>query len=407
LIRMEIRLSREPTLYRARYLVPIIEKPLENGALITVEGRIIDVGPYEEVKRGHLGPEQDLGEVALLPAFVNAHTHLELSALKWRLTPSGSFVSWVKNLLRIRGSIRPEEFVKTAQEALKAMWHEGIGLLGDHGNTGLSISLLRESPFTAVFFREVIDFQGKSPLKDYLKDHLDDPKITFSLAPHAPYTVSPLLLQAIKAWTKKYNLPFSLHVAESPEEVEFLLTGEGPIRELLEGRGQWSSSFVAPGLRPVFYLDRLGILDGDTICVHLSQASEEELTLLAERRARPCICLRSNTFLGVGVPRLPLMLELGLKPCLGTDSLASNDKLSILAEMATVHRFFPEISPEIILKMATLWGAEALKQKGAGYIAPGARADLLICPIPEGLPSKELFSFLITQPAEQLGRLYG
>ncbi len=404
---MEIRLSREPTLYRARYLIPVIGRPLENGALISVEGRIIDVGPYTKVKKGHLGPEQDLGEVALLPALVNVHTHLELSALKWRLTPSGSFVSWVKNLLRVRSNIKAEEFVKAARQALKSMWHEGIGLLGDHGNTGLSISLLRESPLTAVFFREVIDFQGKSSLKDYLKDHLNDPKITFSLAPHAPYTVSPLLLQAIKAWTKKYNLPFSLHVAESPEEVEFLMTGKGPIRELLEGRGQWSASFVAPGLRPVKYLDRLGILDEDTICVHLSQATEKEISLLSRRRARPCICLRSNTFLGVGIPKVNLMLKLGLKPCLGTDSLASNDKLSILAEMATVHRFFPEISPEIIFKMATIWGAEALKQQGIGYIAPGARADLLIYQLPQRVPLKDLFSCIVTQPPEQLGRLYG
>ena len=404
---MEIHLSREPTLYRARYLITLKGPLLEDGAIITTEGRIVEAGKFHEVKRGFQGPWRDLGEVVIFPAFVNAHTHLELSALKWRLTPSSSFVSWVKNLLRIRNCLKPEEFVKAAREALQNMWREGIGLLGDHGNTGLSASLLRESPFLAVFFREVIDFQGKGSLKDYLKDHLNDPKITFSLAPHAPYTVSPLLLQAIKAWTRKYRLPFSLHVAESPEEVEFLLTGKGPIRELLETRGQWSSSFVPPGKRPVFYLDHLGVLDKDTICVHLSQAGPEELECLARKGARPCICLRSNTFLGVGVPNVPLMLKLGLKPCLGTDSLASNDKLSILAEMATVYRFFPEIAPETILKMATLWGAEALKQKNSGHIAPGARADLLFFPVPEEIKAQELEAFLITQPPEHLSRLYG
>ena len=402
---MEIRLSKEPTLYRARLLEPVVEAPVEDGAVITAEGRVLEAGPYHLVKKGFLGPETDLGEVVLMPALVNVHTHLELSALKWRLTPTGSFVGWVKSLLRARGEIAPEEHLKATEAAVKALWREGTGLVGDHGNTGLSVSFLREAPFESVFFREVIDFKGKSSLKEYLRENLGEGRVTFSLAPHAPYTVSPLLMQAIKGWTRRYRLPFSLHVAESPEEVEFLETGGGPIRELLEERGQWPASFVPPGKRPVFYLDHLGVLDEETICVHLSQATEEELALLARRGAKPCLCLRSNTFLGVGVPKVSLMLELGLKPSLGTDSLASNDRLSVFAEMATVFRFFPEIPPEIILKMGTLWGAQALKKKALGHLAPGARADLLI--IPYAGKKEGLREWLVTRAPERVGRLYG
>ncbi len=401
---MEIRLSKDPTLYRARFLDPVVEPPIEDGAVITAGGMIVESGPYQRVKKGFFGPEQDLGDVLLLPALVNVHTHLELSCLKWRLTPTGSFVGWVKNLLRLRGQIRPEETVVAAQEALKEMWRRGISLLGDHGNTGLSVAVLREAPLDSVFFREVIDFRGKSTLKEYLKENLASGRVTYSLAPHAPYTVSPLLMQAIKSWTRKYGLPFSLHVAESPEEITFLKTGKGPIRELLAERGQWSASFVPPGLPPVFYLDQLGVLDQDTICVHLTQASSEELELLAQRGSRPCLCLRSNTFLGVGIPNVPLMLKLGLKPCLGTDSLASNDKLSIFAEMAAVAKFFPEIPADTILKMATIWGAQALKKKDRGLIVRDMRADLLVIPWGENLYERE---GLINHPPEQLGRLYG
>ncbi len=401
---MEIRLSKEPTLYRARYLEPVVKEPINDGAIITAQGYIADWGPYSLVKKGFLGPEEDLGETVLMPALVNVHTHLELSALKWRLTPSGSFVNWVKNLLRVRSQLKAEEFVEAAHQALKEMWREGIGLVGDHGNTGLSVSLLREAPLESVFFREVIDFKGKNSLKEYLKENLGDTKITFSLAPHAPYTVSPLLMQAIKGWTRKYRLPFSLHVAESPEEVEFLRTGRGPIRTLLEERGQWSASFVAPGLSPVAYLDSLGVIDQDTICVHLTQATAEELELLAQKGAKPCLCLRSNTFLGVGLPKVPQMIKLGLRPCLGTDSLASNDRLSIFAEMATLTKFFPTLAPETILRMATLWGAEALKKKNLGYIAKGAKADLLIIPWGAKDYKRER---LINNPPKQLGRLYG
>ncbi|WP_457755502.1 amidohydrolase family protein [Thermodesulfatator indicus] len=403
---MELRISKRPTLYRSKYLLPIIKEPVENGAIIAAEGLIIDSGPYKQVKKGFIGEEVDLGHSLLLPALVNAHTHIELSAFKWRLSPTSSFVSWIKKLIRLRQEITPEEYIKSARLGLKEMWQAGIGLIGDHGNTGLSVPLLKDSPFRAVFFREVIDFQGRTNLKEFLKDQLSDPKVVLSLAPHAPYTVSPILMQAIKKWTQKYRLPFSLHVAESPEEVEFLLHGKGPIKELLKERGQWPSSFVAPGLRPVFYLDRLEILDENTICVHLTQASSQELALLAKRKAKPCLCPRSNTFLGVGFPQVEEMLALGLEPCLGTDSLASNDYLSIFAEIAALKQYFPALSPDILLKMATWWGAKALKQKDMGYIDKGAIADLLILPA-EGEKLEHILEELVTKPPQQIGRLYG
>ncbi|NPB09628.1 MAG: amidohydrolase family protein [Thermodesulfobacteria bacterium] len=403
---MEIRISSEPTLYRAKFVVPVVADPIEDGALITSGREVWEVGPYKRVKKGFLGAEHDLGEVILMPSLVNVHTHLELSALKWRLTPSGSFVGWVKSLLRARSQISAGEAQKAAQEALKEMWHEGIGLVGDVGNTGLSIHLLREGPIPAVFFREVIDFTGRLNLKEFLKEGLEDEKITLSLAPHSPYTVSPVLLQAIKSWTRRFGLPFSIHVAESPEEVEFLLTGTGPIRLLLEERGQWNPNFKPPKMRPIPYLDRLKVLDAETICVHLVQVEGEEIEILARAQIKPCICLRSNTFLGVGIPPVPEMIEAGLKPCLGTDSLASNDRLSIFAEMETIHRFFPHISPKTIVLMGTLWGAEALKRPDLGGIWRGFRADLVALKLCEGTP-KDLYEYVITVPKGEIIRLYG
>ncbi len=403
---MEIKISTEPTLYRARYILPMSRPLLEDGALITSRRKILEVGPYKLLKRQFSGSEEDLGEVVLLPSFINVHTHLELSALKWRLTPSGSFVRWVKELLRAKAEIMADEAQKAIKEALKEMWHEGIGLVGDVGNTGLSIYFLKEGPLPAVFFREVIDFTGRTNLKEFLKEGLTYENITLSLAPHAPYTVSPVLLQAIKSWTRQYQLPFSIHVAESPEETEFLLKGSGPIKFLLEERGQWPSRFTPPGLRPVPYLERLGVLDSDTICVHLVQANKEEIQILARRKIKPCLCLRSNTFLGVGLPLVGEMLQAGLKPCLGTDSLASNDRLSILAEMETLHRFFPEIPSQTILLMGTLWGAEALKHHDLGAIEAGYRADLIGFEAP-GLQKEDVWDFLVAGSKGKFLRLYG
>ncbi len=402
---MDILVFREPTLYRAKFVLPIESPLIQDGAVITTKGRITAVGPYRELKKTFSGRLHDLGEMVLMPALVNAHTHLELSALKWRLTPSGSFITWVKNLIRKRTEISAEEVQQAAQQALDELWKEGIGLVGDVGNTGLTINLLREGPLRAVFFREVIDFKGRSSLKDFIKDQVRDKKILFSLSPHAPYTVSPVLLQAIKSWTRRFGLPFSLHVAESPEEVLFLKEGRGPIRLLLEEREQWNASFEAPKLGPVAYLERLGVLDADTICVHTVQVSEKDLEILAKRKARPCLCPRSNTFLGVGLPPVDKMLAAGLEPCLGTDSLASNDRLSIFAELETLARFFPTLPPEVFLKMATLWGAEALKNPSLGRLAPGARAEMIAFPA-DKINRDTVYEYVVSSE-KRLTRVYG
>ncbi len=402
---MDILVFREPTLYRAKFVLPIEGPLIQDGAVITTKGRITAVGPYQELKKTFSGRFHDLGEMVLMPALVNAHTHLELSALKWRLTPSGSFITWVKNLIRKRTEISAEEVQQAAQQALDELWKEGIGLVGDVGNTGLTINLLREGPLRAVFFREVIDFKGRSSLKDFIKDQVKDKKVLFSLSPHAPYTVSPVLLQAIKSWTRRFGLPFSLHVAESPEEVLFLKEGRGPIRLLLEEREQWNASFETPRLGPVAYLERLGVLDADTICVHTVQVSERDLEILAKHKARPCLCPRSNTFLGVGLPPVDKMLAAGLEPCLGTDSLASNDRLSIFAELETLARFFPTIPPEVFLKMATLWGAEALKNPSLGRLAPGARAEMIAFPA-DKINRDTIYEYVVSSE-KRLTRVYG
>ncbi|MBX6422433.1 amidohydrolase family protein [Thermosulfurimonas sp. F29] len=372
----EYPVSRKPVLFRARLILPMQGPPVENGAVAVERGRIVAVGPYSLLRRTFSGRSVDLGEVALLPALANAHTHLELSVLRFRLTPTGSFVTWVKSLLRKRAEFSLEEVRRAAGEALKELWREGVGLLGEVGNTGLTLALLREAPFFTVYFREIIDFRGTTELKDFLA-RFPEARMVYALSPHAPYTVSPVLIQAIKSWTRRRGRPFSIHVAESPEETLFLRDGSGPIRFLLEERGQFHPEFRAPGLSPVAYLDRLGVLDDRTICVHVVQVSPEDIEILARRRVRPCLCPRSNVFLGVGLPPLPDLLRAGLRPCLGTDSLASNDRLSILSEMEVLYYAYPEIPPETYFLMGTLWGAEALGRRDLGALAPGFRPEMI------------------------------
>jgi len=397
-------ISLTPHLFRARYVLPMKASPIEDGAVLVRGGRIVEVGPYRLLKKTFSGKTVDLSDLILLPVLFNLHTHLELSVLRFRLTPSGSFISWVKALIRKRAEFSIEETRKAATQALKELWREGIGIVGDIGNTGLTLPLLRESPFIGIYFREIIDFQGKNKLKNFLKGSFPNGRFLYSLSPHTPYTVSPLLIQAIKSWTRRAGLPLSIHVAESPEEILFLKDGSGPIRFLLEERGQWHAGFRAPGLSPVAYLERLGVLDEKTICVHVVQISDQDIETLSRHRVRPCLCPRSNIFLGVGLPPLPKLLRAGLKPCLGTDSLASNDRLSIFAEMEALYHAYPEVSPEIFFLMATLWGAEALGRSDLGGLFPGARAEMLALRSPA--TGKDLYRSLLENPKKIEVRLY-
>ncbi len=398
----------ELKIFRAKYIYPVSSPVIEDGIVATAKGRIIAVGPYRQLK--DLGVVFDLGEVVLMPALVNAHVHLELSALKWRLTPTGSFISWVKSLIKGRTEVGEDEAKEAAWQAVREMWHEGVGVIADIGNTPLALSALESSPVEGIFFREIINFRNGSREFNELVGLGRTPGIRISLSAHSPYTVSPLLLQAIKAWTRSRRSIFSIHVAECPEEVLFLKEGSGPIRFLLEERGQWNPSFRPPEMSPVAYLHSLGLLDQRTLCVHVVQVDLEDLELISRTGASVCLCPRSNTFLGVGLPPVERFLALGIRPALGTDSLASNDRLSIFAEMATVARFFPRIPPEEIIKMGTIYGARALGlERDWGSLEQGKRATFLSLRIDGlGLAAEDLAGFLTTSShPPELSWIYG
>lgn len=134
-----------------------------------------------------------------------------------------------------------------------------------------------------------------------MQDHDDGHNFTC----HAPYSTSAALLQSVKERAALLRRLYPLHVGESLDEVEFLATGHGPFRSFLEERGVWDGSFAVPGCGPVAYLERLGLLDELTLCVHCLHLDEAEIDLLARRRAGVCLCAGSNRFWGWGGPRWP------------------------------------------------------------------------------------------------------
>jgi len=406
-------------LHVARWVVPVSRPPIENGAIATFEGKIVGVGPASELRSSYPAEIKDYGDSILCPALINTHSHLELSPLRWRLSPSRSFVDWVRALIEARGLIRPEEWEPAICQAIKEMQENGIIAVGDVGNLDF-IPLFSSKkdgtwPFSGVFFQELVcpipnEAEGEIPLdapfvNGKITEPTDilEPSFHYAFSAHAPYSVAPSVLKAIKAWDQSHGMPFPIHVAESEEEIEFLQGGHGPLRELLKEKGHWPLNYDLPKASPVRYLETLGLLDRHTVCVHCVQVDRDDISILAKTGAGVCLCPRSNVFLGVGMAPVEELHASGIPLALGTDSLASNDRLSIFAEMASLSKLAPGLSPEAIFRAGTYGGARALGiSEELGSLARGKTATFLA--VKSGpIGNKDVLEFLVHEGYKGLG----
>ena len=187
------------------------------------------------------------------------------------------------------------------------------------------------------------------------------PGVAFTVAAHAPYSTSPPLVAEIAR--RRREAPLAIHLGESPEEIEFLRTGRGPFRELLEELGAWHPAWQPPECDPVEYLSRLGYLQRGVLAVHAVHLSDDALARLADAGAVVVTCPRSNEWVGAGLPRVSHFYAAGLPVAIGTDSLASAPTLNLFDELAELRRIAPDVAASALLDSATRQGARAL---GAG-----------------------------------------
>jgi cytosine/adenosine deaminase-related metal-dependent hydrolase len=209
-------------------------------------------------------------------------------------------------------------------------------------------------------------------------------RVRATLAAHAPYSVAPLVFRAIRqAASRDPFAPISVHLSESAEEVEFIRTGGGPWRRLLEDLGVWDPAWVPPGGSPVKFLDESGFLDGRVLAVHGVQMTANDLERLVARGTTLVTCPRSNGHTGAGAPPIADFYKSGVQVAIGTDSLASSPDLNVFAELATMRALAPQVPAATLIDSATRQGARALGFDGDyGTIEPGKSARLLAIDIP-------------------------
>jgi cytosine/adenosine deaminase-related metal-dependent hydrolase len=380
------------TVLSAEWVLPIVQPPIRQGYVSIAGGQVVAVG--QGVSDG-----VNLGRVALLPALVNAHTHLELSYLRQQVPPGASFVDWVRALLarRMTGPGPTEESVlAAAAHALDEAVASGTGVFGDVSNSLATVPLLERGADAAVVFHELLGFRSvqAEPLIAAGRDQRAQAgaaHVRVSVAPHAPYSVSPALFQAIgRELDATPGSVTTLHLAESPEEVELLKQGTGPWRPLLDELGAWEPEWTPPGTSPVQYAAALGYLDRPTLVVHGVQCTPADIGALASSAATLVTCPRSNRYLGVGDPPLQACYDAGVRVAIGTDSLASAPTLSMFDEMAAVRSVAPAVPARRILESATRIGAEALGCGDRhGHIAIGAASGLIAVRVPDGVRDVE------------------
>jgi cytosine/adenosine deaminase-related metal-dependent hydrolase len=404
---------------RAGWVVPVAAPVLRDGWIDVdaARGEIVGVGAAAAASTAGAARTIDLPDAVVLPGLVNAHTHLELSHLAGAVAPAESFVAWVRAMLGVRFGA-PASVAAVADAVVGAigqMEATGTAGVGDIGNTDVAVLPLAASSLCGVHFREALGFKaadaarvaGETRLGAVLaQTRLAEQgcrRIAASVAPHAPYSTSARLIQALTSGMSvggpvpAYPVS-SIHLGESPEEIEFLASGTGPFRALLADLGAWDDTWEPPGLAPVAYLQQLEALHDRLLVVHGTQLSAGELGALADAGATLVLCPRSNQWVGAGVPPVADAFGSGVRIAIGTDSLASVDDLNLFAELAHLRQIAPRVPAASLLRAATLGGARALACDALGVLAPGTTSRAVVRTPPAGVADVE--EWLVAEAAD-------
>jgi aminodeoxyfutalosine deaminase len=367
-------------------IVPADTEPLVDGAVVVDGVRVVDVGPAADVLPRHAGAEIERVRGVVLPGLVNAHTHIELSAMRGHVPGGAGFVAWVEHMLGVRAEIQPELDAAAIERAADDLLSFGTAAVGDVTNSLMAVGALARRGIGGAVFHEVFGVEKESLERrlSELPRVLDENvgtwpthDLAYAPAPHTLYTTHPDVVRRLVAEARERGWKASLHLAEHAAERSFLERGAGPIPDWLLRRVKLSPERIQwPGKSPVDYADALGALGPHVLAVHLTDANRTELELAARREAPVVFCPRSNLYIETRLPPLVAARAAGLALALGTDSLASNASLDVLAEARALTDRFPMVPASELVRMATWGGACALGRPDLGRIARGAAPGL-------------------------------
>ena len=395
------------SIYAARWVLPLDAPPLENGEVVVENGLIAAV----RSRQTPAAECRDFGEAALLPGLVNAHSHLEYTALRGFLEDV-PFFPWIRALTAAKANLSAEDWLWSARLGALECAASGITTLGDNTDAGVTMRVLSESGLRGTVYQELFGIDDREPIgpimdalqaKIAMHRLLASDRVGVGVSPHALYTIRPELFTAINAYVQSERLPTSVHLAESPAESALTERGEGPFAEMYARRG---ITWDCPHLTPTQYAEQMGALGPSTLAVHCVHQTGDDIRLVAGSRSAIIHCPKSNAKLGAGIAPLSRWLRTeNLRVGLGTDSAVSNNSLDLWEEMRfalLLQRAAQEevevVTARDVLHLATLGGADAMGLTARiGSLTPGKCADLIAVRLdqPQAVPATDPYAALI------------
>lgn len=372
--------------YHARWVLPVTQPPIENATVVERDGRISYVGPRAGAPAG---PDYELGDAVLLPGLINTHTHLELTAMRGFLEDL-DFAGWIDRLRQSRNECLDEStLLDSARFGIIEGLEAGITTYADTCSSGVAMQAMHELDVRGIMYQEVF---GPDParceaalaelvrLLDTFEPRQTD-LVRLGISPHAPYTVSDALYAATAKLAIRRNLPLAMHIAESAAEEDIVVRGAGPFAD------RWRKRDIAVGKRarsPIALLEKHDALRPGSLLIHCVRVDDEDIASIARRGCSVAHCPASNAKFGHGVAPLLPLLAAGIAVGIGSDSVASNNRMDILDEARlallthrAAARRHDAFGAHQALALATIGGARALGiGDRVGSLEIGKDADL-------------------------------
>jgi cytosine/adenosine deaminase-related metal-dependent hydrolase len=376
-------------------VVPVAAPPIPDGAVWISGHQIRAVGSWSEIReipKAAQGPVTDLGEAAVFPGLVNAHCHLDYTAMTGLLMPPREFPDWIKGILTLKSQWTDSEFADSWLLGARQQLETGTTTVANIETRAHQLAGLRAATPLRIFsFLEMTGIRSGREPERILAEAMEALKSLppnrggVGLSPHAPYSTSPELLRVVADAARRDGWRITCHVAESEPEFDMFMYRRGSLFSWLENQRPNADCGLGS---PVQHLHRYGLLDAPLLAVHVNCLWGDDARRLAARGASVVHCPRSHAYFSHPRFQREALTEAGVPICIGTDSLASTRAsrdgapvLSLIDELRTLASDDPGLSPRRMLAEVTVNPARALGLKSVlGELSTGALADLLVIP---------------------------
>lgn len=367
--------------FSAQYVITNSGPPLKR-AIITTEddGTVTNVEEtFGELKEKH---SIEFFNGIIIPGFVNCHCHLELSHMKDAIARDTGLPGFIEQVRNTRATDN-ETIIREAKSADRAMYDSGVNLCADICNTSLTFSIKKTSRISYLNLIEVFGIdpdKASQRMAEIIKtsENAAEMSLPWALVPHAVYSLSLPLFSLLREKNEN-NLVTSIHFMETAGETDLVEKHTGPLMTSYIQSGLISSGFETPESHSDAVLNLI-TRNGNLILVHNTFTERKTIRNVKVRgKLFWCLCPNSNTYIENKIPPADLLMDEGCTITIGTDSLASNNKLDILDELKTLQVNFPSLSIPDLVRWSTFNGARALeKEEQFGSIEAGKRPGLLL-----------------------------